>query len=151
MFYRENLIPFYGTQTFKLYDNIDDVKMVLDSYKIGYTIENWNSDYETVKNPWQIIVIANIMSLFFASNGKLFKIVVWDQYTGPLPNGIEIGMDIADAQKIDSSLQYDDWNEDYESSEGYWVEDDIETGKIISISIFIKEVLDEDTFDYCNW
>ena len=32
MFYRENLIPFYGTQTFKLYDNIDDVKVVLDSF-----------------------------------------------------------------------------------------------------------------------
>ena len=56
-----------------------------------------------------------------------------------------------DAQKIDPTLIYNDWNEDYESDEGYWVEDDVETNKIMSISIFIKEVLDEDTFDYCEW
>ena len=44
-----------------------------------------------------------------------------------------------------------EWNEDYESPSGYWVEDDPETERIVSISVFIKEVLDEENFDYCKW
>ena len=60
-------------------------------------------------------------------------------------------MAIDEAQNIDPELTYDDWNEDYESPLGYWLEDDIDTGEVSSISIFIPELLDEDNFDYCNW
>ena len=56
-----------------------------------------------------------------------------------------------EAKKLDPDLVFDDWNEDYESPEGYWFEDDIDTKTVDSISVFIKEILDEDRFDYCEW
>ena len=151
MYYREEIIPFKGTESIQLYQTIDVVKATLDKYQAGYTIELWESASETVPNPWKVIVVEGVLSLFFARNDKLFKIVVWDNFAGSLPNGITTNMSISDAQKIDPTLIYNDWNEDYESDEGYWVEDDVETNKIMSISIFIREVLDEDTFDYCEW
>ena len=89
--------------------------------------------------------------LFFAKNGKLFKIVLWQDYAGSLPNCVSTGMQVSEAKKLDPTLEYDEWNEDYESSSGYWLEDDAEDGDIISSSIFIRELLDEDQFDYCNW
>lgn len=148
MYYRDELIPFKGTDSIQLYQTIDVVRATLDKYQTCYTIELWESTSETVPNPWKVIVVEGVFSLFFARNDKLFKIVVWDNYAGFLPNGITTGMSISDAQKIDPTLTYNDWNEDYESDEGCWVEDDVETNKIMSISIFIKEVLEEDTFDY---
>lgn len=151
MFYREQLVPFNGTESFNLYQDFSVATAILDQSKIGYIVELWESTSETVPNPWKVIVVENVISLFFAKNNKLFKIVVWDNYKGSLPNGISTGMDIATAQAIDSSLVYNDWNEDYESDNGYWIEDDVETKKIMSISIYIREVLDEDDFDYCRW
>lgn len=151
MFYREQLVPFNGTDSFNLYQDFSVATAILDQSKIGYIVELWESTSETVPNPWKVIVVENVISLFFAKNNKLFKIVVWDNYKGSLPNGISTGMDIATAQAIDSSLVYNDWNEDYESDNGYWIEDDVETKKVMSISIYIREVLDEDDFDYCRW
>lgn len=151
MYYREDLIPFRGTDSIQLYQTIDIVREALDKYQVGYSIELWESTSETVPNPWKVIVIEGVLSLFFAKNNKLFKIVAWDNYKGTLPNGIAVGMNISDAQKLDSTLIYNEWNEDYESDNGYWVEDDVESNTIMSISIFIKEVLEEDTFDYCKW
>ncbi len=87
----------------------------------------------------------------FCKEQQVIKIVLWQDYTGSLPNGICTGMKINDAESIDPNLRYDDWNEDYESDVGYWLEDDVESGEITSISIFIKELLDEEQFDFCNW
>ena len=151
MFYRDDLIPFEGTKSFALYQNIDDAKAVLEAAKIGYTEELWESSSETIPNPWKVLVVEDIISLFFAKNDKLFKIVAWDNYEGALPNGIHIGMSIEEARKLDSSLAYNEWNEDYESEQGYWLEDNLETKTVMSISIFIKEALDEENFDYCRW
>ena len=147
----ESLIPFRGTDSFVFYQNIESAREILDSAKVGYTEELWESPSETVPNPWKVLVVEGIISLFFAKNDKLFKIVVWDNYEGCLPNGVRIGMSIDDAKKLDPTLSYSEWNEDYESELGYWLEDDVETKTVMSISIFIKEVLEENTFDYCNW
>lgn len=151
MFCKETLVPFEGTKSFRLYENIETIKQELDAENISYSIELWDSTYETVPNPWKVIVVENVVSLFFAKNDKLFKIIAWNNYTGTLPNGISTGMSMEEAKKKDSSLKYDDWNEDYSSDNGYWLEDDIDTENVLSISIFIKEVLDEENFDYCNW
>lgn len=88
---------------------------------------------------------------FFAKNNKLFKLVFWEGYQGTLPNGVKTGMTIEAAKALDPSLAYDDWNEDYQSQNGYWLEDNPENGKIMSISIFIREILDEETFNQCKW
>ena len=151
MFYRDNLVPFKGTASFALYQNIRSAKAVLDSAQIGYVEELWESSSETIPNPWKVLIVEGVISLFFAKNDKLFKIIVWDNYAGCLPNGICTGMSIEKAKELDPTLLYSDWNEDYESKLGYWFEDDTEAKTIMSISIFIKEALDEETFDYCRW
>ena len=56
-----------------------------------------------------------------------------------------------EATLIDTSLRFDDWNEDWSSDEGYWLEDDLDTDSVLSISIFIKELLDDDEFDKYQW
>lgn len=151
MLFDETIYPYKGISSISLYMNIDEVKDILDQDSVLFRIELWESSSETIPNPWQVIVIDEKMSLFFAKNNKLFKIVFWSEYSGKLLNGLCTGMNINDAQKIDSTLVFDDWNEDYESQNGYWIEDDVETKKIMSISIFIKEMLDENSFDFCNW
>jgi len=151
MFFNEEIVPFEGIKSFKLYQRIDAVKATLDKMDIPYQEEIWQSESETVPNPWNVINVNETISFFFASNGKLFKIVFWSNYTGKLLGKINTGMQIDDVKTVDDSLEYSDWNEDYESQLGYWLEDDIETGKIMSITVFIKEILDEDTFDRCEW
>ena len=146
MFYDDNLVPFKGTESFALYQNIATARKTLAAADVGYTEEVWGSSSETVPNPWKVLIVEGVISLFFAKNDKLFKIVAWENYTGCLPNGIRAGMNIADAIELDSSLSYSEWNEDYESESGYWLEDDIDTKAIMSISIFIREALDEDKF-----
>lgn len=151
MLYTQMIIPYEGIDSIKLYEKIDDVRTILKAEQILYREEIWSAESETVPNPWTVLIVDNIMSLFFAKNGKLFKIVFWEGYQGSLLNGISLNTSIEDAKKIDSSLQFDDWNEIYQSNNGYWIEDNIDTQTVLSISIFIKEILDEDTFDYCNW
>ena len=151
MLFNEAIIPFVGIESIKLYQALTDVKKILTEEGISYREELWSSQSETVPNPWRVIVIDNVMSLFFAKNDKLFKIVFWQDYSGSLPNSISTGMPVTKAKTLDPTLTYDDWNEDYESNSGYWLEDDAENSNIISISIFIWELLDEDQFDVCNW
>lgn len=151
MLNNETIIPYVGIDSIKLYQKITEVKSVLHSSGIPYREEVWSAESETKPNPWTVLVIDNIMSLFFAKNGKLFKMVFWEGYQGSLPNGIFLGESIDEAKSLDSSLSFDDWNEIYQSDNGYWIEDDIDTKTVMSVSIFIKELLDEDSFDYCNW
>ncbi len=151
MLLKESITPFIGTDSIKLYQTITDIKKILAAEGVGFHEEIWSSQSETVPNPWTVIIIDRVMSLFFAKNNKLFKMVFWQDYSGSLPNGIRTGMKVSEATETDSSLAFDDWNEDYESDAGYWLEDDVDSGEIISISIFIRELLDEDQFDHCNW
>lgn len=151
MFSNETIIPFIGTDSFKLYQNIDETKEILKSSGVSFREEVWSSENETIPNPWTVLIIDDVISLFFAKNNKLFKIVFWEGYKGSLPNGISLSTSIDEAKDIDSSLLFDDWNEIYQSEKGYWIEDNIDTKMVLSISIFIKELLDEEIFDYCEW
>ena len=147
----DRIIPFEGTESIALYKSIGSVRSLLSDAGMSYREEVWSASSETIPNPWTVLIIDDVMSLFFAKHGKLFKIVLWKDYQGTLPNGIHTRMPLKDAQRIDQTLVFDDWNEDFESSLGYWLEDDIDTGVIDSISVFIKELLDEERFDYCEW
>jgi hypothetical protein len=64
--------------------------------------------------------------------------------TQSLTNGIKIGTPIEDALLIDNTIKYDDWEEEYVSEKGYW----LETEEVISIAIFIKEVEDDVFYSY---
>ena len=59
-------------------------------------------------------------------------------------------MDIEDALRIDTKLEYNDWDEIYESGNDYYLEDSLETGLVVSINVYIKE-MDLDDFDLCQW
>jgi hypothetical protein len=151
MTYDELIVAYVGIDSIRLYQPLDVVKATLNGHNVVYSTEVWQAKYETVPNPWTVLVIRDTLSLFFAKNRKLFKMVFFKGYTGQLPNGIHIGMSIEKAQLLDSSLKYDAWNEVYVSKQGYWLEDDVETETITSISVYIKELLDEEDFDHCIW
>ncbi len=146
----DNLVPFEGLSTIMLYQSDKIIKKELSDSRIIYEREIWDNEECTVPMPWEILHINNnSINLFFA-NSKLFKIVVENEYAGKLPNGICLGMTMQDAVSLDDQLTYDEWNEEYGSPLGYWVEDDPETSRIISISIFIREI-DDDDFEEYKW
>lgn len=142
--------PFIGVDNYKLLSNEKEIVNMLKTEKVSFEKEIWSNEECTVKEPWTVLRADNSMSFFFAKD-KLFKIFMQTGFDGALPNGISIGTDIEDAQKTDKTLRFDDWNEDWASDEGYWLEDDIDTKNIISITIFIKELLDDDLFDKYEW
>ena len=88
---------------------------------------------------------------FFFAKDKLFKMYVEHSYEGELPNGIRVGMNMDDAIKIDKQLSFDDWEEEWISPNGYWIEDSIDNNTVLNISVFIPELLDDELFDKYNW
>ena len=88
MYLTENIIPYIGTESFALYESIGNIKNVLSDAGVKYRQEVWGSSHETIPNPWTVLIVDDVISLFFAKNGKLFKIVLWKDYQGILPNGI---------------------------------------------------------------
>lgn len=146
----ENIVPFQGYGEFLLYQSINDAKSIIKKHGMKYTSEVWKNSECTNPVPWTMIRINHCIHLFFAKN-KLFKIYLTSGCNAKLPNGISIGMKLDDALAIDPDLEYDDWEEDYQSPQGYWLEDDLDSGTVMSISIFIKEALDEDLFEQYNW
>ncbi len=145
-----DIVPFEGYGEFVLYQSINEAKTVIKNHKIKYTSEVWENNECTDPVPWTIIRTDDNIHLFFAKD-KLFKIYFSDGCDAKLSNGISIGMKIDEALEIDPDLEYDDWEEDYQSPQGYWLEDDLDNGTVMSISIFIKEALDEELFEKYNW
>ena len=78
----------------------------------------------------------------------LFEISFENEYMGKLPNGIGIGNSMEELEKQDSSLEYNDDDECFVSAEGYWIIDDIDTGKVQTITIYLEEVNSEEFFEY---
>jgi hypothetical protein len=146
----QTIHPFNGLDDIKLLESFDEVKEYLKQNNIKYSVEHQSNKGCDPEVPWEIIHIDNSISLMFAKN-KLWQIYLEENFTGSLPNGIKIGMKMDDALKIDSSLKFDDLNEDYESESGYWLEDNIDDNTVLSIAIFIKEVLHDETFFKYNW
>ena len=147
----KNVIPFEGLDFIKIYSDINVVKEQLKESKLNYVEEIWDNGECSVKYNWHILTIDDSIMLFFSEgNNKLFKISILNNCAASLPNGIKLGIDINQALKIDDTLVYDEWEEDFESVNGYWLEENCETNSIYSISIFVHEINDED-FDSCKW
>lgn len=147
---QEKLTPFAGIGEIKLMSSLDDVKKILKDNNVNFTIEYQSNKGCNPEVPWIMLHIENSITLSFAKN-KLWEIYCEEGFLGELPNGIKIGMPLDEALKIDPSLKFDDWNEEFESSEGYWIEDNLDDNTVMSITIFIKEVLDDDTFFRYEW
>lgn len=147
------IIPYEGTGIFKLNSEYNQVKKMLENQNIPYNEKI--SKPNDVDPQWNIIKIYKdgseyeAVGLFFAKD-RLFKINLCEDFEGILPNGIHTGMTIEEAEKIDKNLSYNDWEEDFESPEGYWLTYHRKTHLITIISIFIPALERDDFFDY-NW
>ncbi len=141
------IVPYKGTGIFEVYANYNDIIAKLQAMHIEYAEEIWEAT--DVDPPWIIVNIDDDIALFFVKE-TLFKIVLQNNFKGALPNGISLNTSIDDAQKIDPTLRYDDWEEFFESAAGYWLEENLDTHKLWSISIFMPEV-ERDDFQKYNW
>lgn len=144
------LIPFVGLDNYKLMQSVQRIKDQLSLKNEVFNEEYWPNSELTNPVPWTVIKTKSGISFFFA-NDKLFKIYVEDNKEFILENGIQIGMPLKEAKQIDPELTFDDWNEDWESPLGYWLEDNLDTDAVMSISIFIKEASNEDEFNKYEW
>lgn len=144
-------IPFKGFGDFTLYQSVEEAKKTLKNKGIKYSCEVWNNKWGANPVPWTVIRFGDeAVNLFFAKD-KLFKIYLCEGSDAELPNGIRIGMKMKEALKIDPKLEFDDWEEDYQSPNGYWIGDNLNNGTIASINIFIKEAEDDDLFYEYKW
>lgn len=150
MFENSKVKPLIGIKEIKLLSNYKDVIKILKDNGVIYSVEVWSNKGCTPEEPWKLIKVSNVVTLFFAKE-KLWKMYFEEGFTGALDNGIKIGMSIVEATKIDPSIKYDDWEEDFASSNHYWVEESLETKTICSITIFIKEVENDDLFFSYDW
>lgn len=146
----ENVKVLDGLESIKLYSNFDEVVKYLKDNQIKYIYEFWSNKGCTPEVPWKIIRIQNSINLFFAKD-KLWKIYLENDYQGSLDNGIKLGMKLDEALKIDKSLVYDDWDEVYTSKDFYDIEDNLDDNTIMSISVFIKEMSDDEVFYKYEW
>lgn len=149
--YNEKIIPYTGIGDLKLGMNLMEAKKLLKAYDVKY--DQWtdaNKGFEP-EIPWTFIRVENSIVLTFVKN-VLFEIECQGKYKGALPNGICIGMNMQEAEGIDPSLKYNDDDEDFISSNGYWLGDEIESGCVVYITIFLPEVeLDEKEFWKYEW
>lgn len=141
------IVPYKGTGIFELRADYSNTISILQALNVEYDEEILEAT--DVDPPWIIVSVGNDIKLFFAKD-TLFKIVLLNKFKGELPNGISLDTSIDDAQKIDPTLQYDDWEEFFESANGYWLEENLDTHKLWSISIFMPEV-ERDDFQEYNW
>jgi len=146
----KTIIPFVGTDMITFDMTYDQVRNVLKESKIGFNVDLRPNRGCTPEVPWKIIRTNNSVSVFFA-NDKMFKINCGSSSLGTLNNGIEVGMSIENARRIDPTLEYNDLEEYYESSNGYWLFADSESDTISDITVFIKAVLDDEVFFSYNW
>ena len=140
---------FEGYDNFVLKQSFQDTIGILKANNIQYKLDHWSNKGCTPEVPWDIIR-TNGISFFFAKD-KMFKIYFEEGFTDSLFNGIRIGMSMEEALSIDPSLSYDEWEENYSSEKGYWLEDNLENNTVMSITVFIKELEDDDTFFSYNW
>ncbi len=148
------IIPYVGTGIFKLNSSYDEVKNFLQENNISYKEEV--SQPNEIDPPWYVIGISkkgeeyDALNVTFAKN-RLFRICLYEDFDGKLPNGIHTNMTIDEALKIDKNLRYNDDNDElYESPDGYWLDYHGDTRKILTILIFIQAFEHDDFFEY-NW
>ena len=146
---KKRVTPYKGAGNYYLYSSLSSIKDGLKQSNTKYTEELWSNDECTNPVPWTVLRAENGLALFFAKD-CLFKInITSSDYE--LDSGICPGIEMEKARILDDGLIYDDWEEDWQSPKGYWIEDDPASDKILSISIFIQEVLDDDEFDKYEW
>ena len=144
------IVPFKCVDDFELLMSKSTIESLLRDKGVNYCEETWDNSDCTVSVNWIVLRAENGINFFFAKD-KLFKMYVEHPYEGELPNGIRVGMNMDDAIKIDKQLSFDDWEEEWISPNGYWIEDSIDNNTVLNISVFIPKLLDDELFDKYNW
>lgn len=136
------IVPFEGFGEIKLYRTRDELHELLE----GETVEA-----EIINNDWIRYDIQNSVELFFhLKNNKLFRITTLDNYQGKLFEKIGVGTTEKELLEVEPSFVYDDFEEVWESEKGIFIEMDAETNTVRWISVYIRE-LDDENFENANW
>lgn len=137
------IIPWEGMGWIKLYSSFKELREV---------IEDRNTKATLIGNHWVRYEVEGSLYLFFELiNGKLFKITTLCNYKGKLFENIGVGTLAKDFLQIEPSFIYDDFEEVYISKDkGIFIETDVETNSAQWISVFVKEMFDDD-FEEANW
>ncbi|MDO5297053.1 MAG: hypothetical protein Q4F00_10585 [bacterium] len=138
----------YGEINFNM--TLTDVKTLLKQKRQHFRHDHRPNKGDDPEVAWDIIRIDNSINIYFAKS-KMWKIEFENSFIGRLKNGISLGTPIKEALRIDPTLEYNEWDEQFESQLGYWLVDNIETGAIVAIAIFIKEVENDELFYSYNW
>lgn len=136
------IVPFEGVGGIKLYSTRDELHELLEKVDV---------ESEVIHNNWIRYDIQNSVELFFhLKNNKLFRITTLDNYQGKLFEKIGVGTTEKELLEVEPSFVYDDFEEVWESEKGIFIETDAETNIVRWISVYIKELDDED-FEKANW
>ena len=136
------IVPFEGFGEIKLYSTREDLRELLE--KEGTTSK-------IIFDDWiQYDVQDSVELLFHLKNDKLFRITTLDNYQGKLFEKIGVGTTEKELLEVEPSFVYDDFEEVWESEKGILIETDAETNTVRWISVYIKELNDED-FEEANW
>lgn len=152
MYYDElMLIPGVGIGKIRFGMKFEEVIKILKEDRIVFSTGINPNKGCTPQKEWETIYVKDYMSFCFVEN-VLWQINAENNYKGKLENGIKIGDTIKDAEKIDSKLEYDDWNENFTSPLGYWLFDTVESGnQIYMITINMLECMNDDVFYKYEW
>lgn len=136
------IVPFEGLGGIKLYSTRDELKELL---------EKEDTKSEVIHNDWIRYDIQNSVELFFhLKNNKLFRITTLDNYKGKLFGRIGVGTTENELLEAEPSFIYDDFEEVWESEKGIFIETDAESNIVKWISVYIKE-LNNENFEDANW
>lgn len=136
------IVPFEGLGGIKLYSTRDELKELL---------EKEDTKSEVIHNDWIRYDIQNSVELFFhLKNNKLFRITTLDNYQGKLFGRIGVGTTENELLEAEPSFIYDDFEEVWESEKGIFIETDAESNIVKWISVYIKE-LNNENFEDANW
>jgi len=145
-FLEEMIIPYNGTKTFEFGAKYSDIKKIIKSEHLSVKQTERSNKGCDIDWPWIILTVEDCITLVFVKD-VLFEIVFENPYKGKMNNGCCLGMNMKELEKLDNSLEYNEIEEDYSSSQGYWITED-EFGNIDSITIFVKEIEESDFFKY---
>lgn len=146
----ETVKPFYGIGEIKLGMSLTAVRNALKESNIRFDQTVNPNKGCTPEIPWTYIKVYDSVTMCFAKD-ILWSVIVESDFKGKTENGLYIGMKMSEAEQIDTSLKYNEDDEDFISEVGYWINDDVETGLICAITIFIPEAKDDDEFFTYTW
>lgn len=136
------IVPFEGVGGIRLYSTRKQLSDLL---------QMTGNTSRIVFNDWiQYNIQDTIELLFHMKNDKLFRITTLEKYQGKLFGKIGIGITEHELLKAEPSFVYDDFEEVWESARGAFIEMDAETNTVKWISVYIKELADED-FEEAKW